>query len=112
MKSLFEKIIDRELPAKILFEDDQLIVIEDKYPKAPVHLLLIPKKKIPDVQTMQEEDFPILGALISRAQEMAKELELDRAGYRLVINNGPHAGQTIFHLHLHLLGGGSLGGMG
>ncbi len=110
-KTLFEKIIDGELPAKKLYEDDKIIAIEDKFPKAPVHVLIIPKKVIEDIQSMKEEDFPLLGHVVQVAQKLAKELKLD-AGYRLVVNNGAQAGQTIFHLHFHLMGGHYLGGMG
>ena len=110
-KTLFERIIEKELPAKCVYEDEEIIAIEDKFPKAPVHLLIIPKKVIPDIQTMQEDDLPLLGKMVKVAQKLALEHNLGE-GYRLVINNGPQAGQTIFHLHLHLLGGDYLGGMG
>jgi len=110
-KTLFEKIIDGELPAKRLYEDDKIIAIEDKFPKAPVHVLIIPKKVIKDIQSMEEPDFPLLGNIVEVAQKLAKELKLDD-GYRLVTNNGFAAGQTIFHLHFHLMGGHYLGGMG
>ncbi len=112
MKTLFEKIIERELPAKIVFENEQIIAIEDKYPKAPVHLLIIPKKVIPDLQSMQKQDFPLLGEITAVAQKLAEQFNLVEGGYRLLVNNGMHAGQTIFHLHFHLLGGKALGGMG
>ncbi len=109
-KTLFEKIIDGEMPAKKVYEDEAIIAIEDKFPKAPVHLLIIPKKVIPDIQSMQEEDFPLLGKIVKTAQKLAKEFNLGE-GYRLVVNNGTQAGQTIFHLHFHLMGGHFLGGM-
>lgn len=110
-KTLFEKIIDGELPAKKVYEDERIIAIEDKFPKAPVHLLIIPKKVIKDLQSMEESDFPLLGEVVKVAQKLAKEFNLGE-GYRLIVNNGPQAGQTIFHLHFHLLGGHYLGGMG
>ena len=110
-KTLFEKIIDGELPAKKVYEDDVIIAIEDKFPKAPVHILIIPKKVILDLQSMKEEDLPLLGNIVQVAQKLAKEFKLDE-GYRLVVNNGMQAGQTIFHLHFHLMGGHFLGGMG
>lgn len=110
-KTLFEKIIAGELPAKKLYEDEEIIAIEDKFPKAPIHLLIIPKKVIYDVQSMEEGDFPLLGKMVKVAQKLARDLNLAE-GYRLVINNGMQAGQTIFHLHMHLLAGHFLGGMG
>ena len=112
MKTLFEKIIDRELPAEIVFEDDEIIVIKDKFPKAPVHLLIITKKVIPSIHEMEPEDYPLLGRIVDIAKKLAKEFALHKSGYRLLVNNGAQAGQTIFHLHFHLLGGHSLGEMG
>lgn len=112
MKTLFEKIIDGELPADKVYEDEAVIAIKDIAPKAPVHLLIIPKKVIPGIQTMKPSDFSILGDLVRVAQKLAGELGLEEGGYRLVINQGPHAGQTIFHLHVHLLAGAPLGRMG
>lgn len=110
-KTLFEKIIAGELPAKKVFEDEKIIAIEDKYPKAPVHLLIIPKKVIRDLQSMKQEDYHLLGDIVRVAQKLADEYQLG-GGYRLVVNNGTQAGQTIFHLHFHLMGGSYLGGMG
>ncbi|MBS0623370.1 MAG: histidine triad nucleotide-binding protein [Verrucomicrobia bacterium] len=112
MPTLFERIIARELPADIVYEDEELIAIKDKYPKAPVHLLLIPKKVIPDLQSLSKEHFYLLGKIVSVAQELAIKFELLPDGYRLLTNNGTDAGQTIFHLHFHLLGGHELGEMG
>ena len=112
MKTLFEKIIDGELPAEKVYEDAKIVAIKDKHPKAPVHLLIIPRKVIPDLQTMKSEDFPLIGEIVRVAQKLAKDFELEEDGYRLLVNNGPDAGQTIFHLHFHLLGGRPLGSMG
>lgn len=112
MKTIFEKIIDGELPADKVYEDDQLIAIKDKFPKAPIHLLIITKKVIPDIQAMKEEDFPLIAAVFRVATQLAAEFGLEENGYRLLINNGPYAGQTIPHLHFHLLGGRPLGAMG
>jgi histidine triad (HIT) family protein len=112
MKTLFEKIIDGELPAEKIYEDAQIVVIKDKFPKAPVHLLIIPKKVIPDLQSVEPGDLPLMGAIVRVAQELAKKFELAEEGYRLLVNNGPDAGQTIYHLHFHLLGGRPLGAMG
>lgn len=112
MKTLFEKIIDRELPADIVFENEKVIAIRDKFPKAPVHLLIIPKKVIPSLQEMEVGDYPLLGECVKVAQQLAEELGLISGGYRFLANNGINAGQTIFHLHFHLLGGRALGAMG
>lgn len=104
MSTVFKKIIDGELPAKRLYESKNLLVIEDKAPVAPVHLLLIPKKEIKGLHFLKKEDYPILMEVVEVAQEMARELHIVE-GYRLLTNNGADAGQTIFHLHFHLLGG-------
>jgi histidine triad (HIT) family protein len=112
MKTLFEKIIEGELQAEKVYEDEKLVAIKDKHPKAPVHLLIIPKKPIPDLQSMQPEDLPLVSEIVRVAQKLAKEYEVEEDGYRLLVNNGPDAGQTIFHLHFHLLGGRPLGSMG
>jgi diadenosine tetraphosphate (Ap4A) HIT family hydrolase len=112
MKTLFEKIITGELPGEKVYEDENVVAIKDKYPKAPVHLLIITKKVIPDLQSLQHEDFPLLGAIVQAAQRLAIEFEIAEDGYRLLVNNGSDAGQTIPHLHFHLLGGRPLGQMG
>ena len=105
--TLFEKIINKEIPAEIIYEDDISIVIEDINPQAPTHLLIIPKKVIPKLSEASTEDQDILGHLMLVAGKIAKQLELDET-FRLVINNGAKAGQSVFHLHLHLLSGRSL----
>lgn len=105
--TLFEKIINKEIPAEIIYEDDISIVIEDINPQAPTHLLIIPKKVIPKLSDASTEDRDILGHLMLVAGKIAKQLELDET-FRLVINNGAKAGQSVFHLHLHLLSGRSL----
>ena len=105
--TLFEKIINKEIPADIIYEDDISIVIEDINPQAPTHLLIIPKKVIPKLSDASTEDQDILGHLMLVAGKIAKQLELDET-FRLVINNGAKAGQSVFHLHLHLLSGRSL----
>jgi histidine triad (HIT) family protein len=101
-KTLFQKIIDREIPAKIEFEDDRCIVIHDIQPKAPVHLLIIPKKPIARVGEASVADEALLGHLLLVAGELAKKLGLVK-GFRIVINNGPDAGEAVPHLHVHLL---------
>lgn len=101
-KTLFQRIIDREIPAKIEHEDEHCIVIHDIQPQAPVHLLIIPKKPIPRVSEAVAEDGAQLGALILAAQAVARKLQLG-GGFRLVINNGPDACESVPHLHVHLL---------
>ena len=103
-KTLFEKIIDREIPADIIFEDELSIVIKDISPQAPPHLLIIPKKVIPKLSDSTAEDQSILGHLMLVAGQIADQLGLDET-FRLVVNNGAKAGQSVFHLHLHLLSG-------
>mgnify|MGYP001358494598 CR=1 FL=1 len=105
--TLFEKIINREIPADILYEDELSIVIKDISPQAPTHLLIIPKKVIPKLSDATDEDQSILGHLMLVAGKIAEQLELDET-FRLVVNNGAKAGQSVFHLHLHLLSGRSL----
>lgn len=101
-KTLFERIIDREIPARIEHEDDRCIVIHDINPQAPVHLLLIPKKVIARAGDARPEDEALLGHLLLVAGTLARKLSLD-GGFRLVVNHGPDAGETVPHLHLHLL---------
>lgn len=112
MKTLFERIIDGELPAEKVYEDSQIVAIKDKYPKAPVHLLIITRKVIEDLQSVQPEDLPLMAEVVRVAQLLAKQFGVDEEGYRLLVNNGPDAGQEIYHLHFHLLGGRPLGAMG
>jgi histidine triad (HIT) family protein len=102
MKTIFQKIIDREIPAKIEHEDEHCIVIHDIQPQAPVHLLIIPKKVIPRVEAATAADQTTLGHLFLVAGLLAKKLELAN-GFRLVVNNGPDACESVPHLHVHLL---------
>ena len=102
--TLFEKIINKEIPAEILYEDNISIVIKDISPQAPTHLLIIPKKVIPKLSDATDEDQDILGHLMLLAGKIADQLGLDET-FRLVVNNGAKAGQSVFHLHLHLLSG-------
>ena len=106
-KTLFEKIIAREIPAKIAHEDDRCIAIHDIQPQAPVHVLVIPKKPIARVAKATAEDEALLGHLLLTARSLAQQLNLS-AGFRIVINNGPHGGESVPHLHVHLLGGRQL----
>ena len=103
-KTIFEKIIDREIPAKIEHEDDLCIAIHDLNPQAPTHILVIPKKAIPRVEEADAADQEVLGHLLLVAADIAKKNELS-SGFRIVINNGPHGGESVPHLHVHLLGG-------
>jgi histidine triad (HIT) family protein len=105
--TLFEKIIAREIPAKIVHEDDHCIAIHDIQPQAPVHVLVIPKRPIPRLAAAAPGDEALLGHLLLTAQALAKQLNL-AAGFRIVINNGPHGGESVPHLHVHLLGGRQL----
>jgi len=103
--TVFEKIIAREIPAKIINEDDALIAFHDRNPQAPVHVLVVPKKPIPRIAAAGPEDAPLLGNLLLAAQKIAQELGITNSGYRIVINNGSHGGETVPHLHVHVLGG-------
>jgi histidine triad (HIT) family protein len=107
MPTLFERIIAREFPAKIEHEDEHCIVLHDIAPQAPVHLLIIPKIVIPRVGEARPDQQAILGHLLLTAGVVAKKLQLAR-GFRLVINHGPDAGETVPHMHVHLLGGRAL----
>jgi histidine triad (HIT) family protein len=110
MSTIFEKIIARELPAEIVFENERIIAIKDLYPAARVHLLVITKKVIANFQEMAEEDYPLLAEIAMVAQRLACEFDVEES-YRLLTNCGSPAGQTIFHLHFHLIGGQTLGPM-
>jgi histidine triad (HIT) family protein len=102
--TIFEKIIAREIPAKIIWEDNDAIAFHDVNPQAPVHVLIVPKKVIPRLSAATEADRALLGKLMGVAGELAKKLEIDKTGYRVVINSGPDAGESVPHLHVHLLG--------
>ncbi|NEO55621.1 MAG: histidine triad nucleotide-binding protein [Okeania sp. SIO3B5] len=102
--TLFSKIIRREIPADIVYEDDMALAFKDINPQAPVHILVIPKKPIPRLADAVPEDHSLMGHLLLTAKRVAQEAGLEN-GYRVVINNGAEAGQTVFHLHLHILGG-------
>ena len=106
-KTIFQKIIDKEIQSEILYEDYLCVVIKDIAPKAPVHLLVIPKKLITKLSESSDEDSQLLGHLMTIVKKMAKEFEIDDA-FNVVINNGENAGQTVFHLHIHILGGGKV----
>lgn len=104
-KTLFEKIVAREIPATILYEDDLVLAIRDINPQAPTHVLIFPKQVIPRIAEAKADDGKLLGYLLLKAAEIATKVGLAKDGYRLVINNGPNGGETIPHLHVHILGG-------
>lgn len=103
-KTIFQRIIDREIPAQIVHEDDRSLAFRDINPQAPTHVLIVPKKPLPGLSAAEDADGELLGYLLLVANRLAKTLGLSQ-GYRVVINNGPEGGQTVDHLHLHLLGG-------
>lgn len=103
-KTIFKRIIDREIPADVLHEDDLCLAFRDIHPAAPVHVLVIPKQEIAAICDATPADEPLLGHLLTVANALAKKLGL-AGGYRLVVNCGPDAGQSVDHLHVHLLGG-------
>jgi len=106
--TVFSKIIRREIPAQIVYEDERAIAFKDIAPQAPVHLLVVPKEPIPGIAQAKPEHEALLGHLLLTAQRVAAEAGLSK-GYRLVINQGEDGGQTVFHLHIHVLGGRAMG---
>ncbi len=103
--TIFAKILRKEIPAKIIHEDEECIAFHDVNPQAPVHILVIPRKPLEKLDAATHEDATLLGHLLLTAKKIAEEHKLHESGYRLVINNGLEAGQSVFHLHIHLLGG-------
>ncbi|KAA8983448.1 MULTISPECIES: histidine triad nucleotide-binding protein [Gammaproteobacteria] len=108
-ESIFSRIINREIPADIVHEDDQCLAFRDINPQAPVHILIIPKKAIPTVNDITEEDEKTVGHLYTVAARIAKEEGIDGDGFRTVMNCNEHGGQSVYHIHLHLIGGKALG---
>lgn len=104
-ETIFSKIIRKEIPANIVFEDDEVLAFRDINPQAPTHILIIPKKPIATLNDLQPEDAPLIGKLYLVARQLASELGLAEDGYRTVFNCNRHGGQEVYHLHLHLLGG-------
>ena len=102
---IFCKIVNKELPADIVFEDDELIAFNDISPQAPIHVLVVPKVHIPTVNDLDEDDAGLVGRMVLRAQALAQARGIDGDGYRLILNCNEGGGQTVFHIHLHLLGG-------
>lgn len=107
-KTIFKRIIDKEIPANIVFEDDKCLAFRDVNPQAPVHVLVIPRQEIASLVDATDEDSHLLGHLLSTARRLAAQLGLAQ-GYRVVINCGPDGGQSVNHLHVHVLGGRPLG---
>jgi histidine triad (HIT) family protein len=103
-KTIFKRIIDREIPADIVYEDDCCLAFRDVSPKAPTHVLVIPKKEISNLEAMTDEDAALVGQLWIVIRNLARKLGL-KNGYRVVVNCGPDGGQTVDHLHFHILGG-------
>lgn len=107
--TLFERIIARQIPADIVYEDDTVLAFRDIKPQAPVHVLIVPKRPIPRIAEAGAEDAATLGHLLLKAAEVARQLGLAQNGFRLVLNNGRDGGETVPHLHCHILGGRPLG---
>jgi len=108
MDCLFCKVVQGEVPAKIIYKDDLVIGFDDINPQAPIHKLIIPQKHISTLNDLTPEDNALVGHMAQTAKKLAKELKIDEDGYRLVINCNKGAGQTVFHIHAHLLGGRSM----
>jgi histidine triad (HIT) family protein len=103
--TIFEKIVAREISARIIFEDKEVLAFHDVRPQAPIHVLIIPKKHVSRIAQVESDDAALLGKLLLTARDLAQELGIAQTGFRLVINNGPNGGETVSHLHVHLLGG-------
>jgi histidine triad (HIT) family protein len=111
MPTLFEKIYQGELPADVVYRDDEIIAFRDIHPRARVHVLVVPRKPIPTADDIADEDAPLIGRLVLVARDIARSEGIAAEGYRLIFNCREHGGQEVYHLHLHLLGGEPLGGM-
>uniref|UniRef100_T1JDM9 HIT domain-containing protein n=1 Tax=Strigamia maritima TaxID=126957 RepID=T1JDM9_STRMM len=107
-KTIFSKILDKSIPATIIYDDNKCIAFMDVTPQAPVHFLVIPRRNIPMISLAEDGDKDLLGHLMLVAKKVAEEQKLDK-GYRLVINNGEHGCQSVYHLHIHVIGGRQLG---
>ncbi len=107
--TIFERIAAGEIPANIVRRDDDVLAFHDINPQAPTHILIVPRRVIPRMGDARDEDSALLGRLLLAARDIAKEQGLDHSGYRLVVNHGPDAGESVPHLHIHLLGGRPLG---
>ena len=112
MDCIFCRIISGDIPSDILYQDEQVVAFRDITPKAPVHLLLVPRKHIESLAELSEDEASIMGHLMAVANRLAREAGISDKGYRLVVNSGPEGGQEVPHLHLHLLGGRQMGILG
>ncbi len=111
MSTIFSKIIAKEIPADIVYEDDLVLAFRDIAPQAPVHILITPKKEIPTANDVEAADEAVLGRLFTTATQIARDEGIAKQGYRLIVNCNEDGGQEVFHLHMHILGGRSLGPM-
>ncbi len=107
-KSIFEMILDKELESEIIYEDEDIFSIKDINPIASVHLLIIPKKRINTINDVSNEDTLLIGKMVQVAKNLAKKYEIDESGYRLIFNTNDDGGQSVYHIHLHLIGGEKL----
>ena len=107
-KSIFEMILDKEIESEIIYEDDEIFAINDINPVAPVHILVVPKKRINTINDLSEEDQNLVGKIVLVAKHLAKKNNISQSGYRLLWNTNKDAMQTVFHIHLHLIGGEKL----
>ena len=105
MDCVFCKIVNKEIPAKVIYEDEEVLAFYDINPQAPIHLLMVPKKHIASIMEIDEDNAKILKRIAKVAQELARQNNIDKKGFRLVVNTGEEGGQTVNHLHFHLLGG-------
>lgn len=111
MSTIFSKIINKEVPSDIVYQDDHVTAFRDVQPQAPVHILIVPNKEIPTVNDITEEDEKLIGRMFSTARRIAAREGIAGDGYRLLVNCNKHGGQEVFHLHMHLFGGRPLGPM-
>jgi len=111
MPTLFEKIINREIPAEIIYEDESAIAFKDIAPQKPVHVLIVPRTPIPTLDDISAEDEQLVGHLVFVASKIARDMGINKNGYRLICNCRDHGGQQVYHLHLHLLGGEPVGAL-
>ena len=107
-ESVFEKILSKEIPGEILYETDHVFAINDINPVAPVHILIIPKKKIATINDLDDSDISLIGEIIFTAKKLAFDYNIHESGYRLIWNTNKHGQQTVYHIHLHLVGGKQL----
>ena len=107
-KSIFEMILNKEIESEIIYEDKEIFAINDINPVAPIHVLVIPKKKIRTINDVSKDDAMLIGRMVLTAQKLAENLNIDKSGYRLLWNTNKDAMQTVFHIHLHLIGGTQL----